>query len=98
MSDLKTSLQRLAERGTPIGSEQLRQRVAMDLAESPAGTSARTMPGWAIAVAVAAAVLVVLGITSVLLGGSDGAVVPLPPAQTTTTVPASTTVMAVPPI
>ena len=40
---------------------------------------------WVVAVAVAAGALVVIGVASVLLGGSDGSVVPLPPAEVSTT-------------
>lgn len=86
MSNLKSSLEQLAERGDPIGSDRLRERVAMELAGTAESDRARSVPGWTIAAAVAAASLIVIGVASLLLGGSDGAVEPLPPAASTTTV------------
>ena len=86
MSNLKSSLEQLAERGDPIGSDRLRERVAMDLAGRSESDRIRSVPGWAIAAAVAAASIIVIGVASLLLGGSDGAVEPLPPAASTTTV------------
>ena len=86
MSNLKSSLEQLAERGDPIGSDRLRERVAIDLAGRSKSDRTRSVPGWAIAAAVAAASLIVIGVASLLLGGSDGAVEPLPPAASTTTV------------
>lgn len=86
MSNLKSSLEQLAERGDPVGSDRLRERVAMDLAGRSESDRTRSVPGWAIAAAVAAASIIVIGVASLLLGGSDGAVEPLPPAASTTTV------------
>lgn len=83
MSDLKATLLKLAERGTPVGTERLRERVTLELA----GPTRRTAPGWTsarwrVAVAAAAVVLVVIGGTALLLGGAGGSIAPLPPVAT----------------
>ena len=90
------SLQHLAERGTPAGSARLREQVAMDLAGSGTGPTANTVPGWAIALAVAVAMIAVIGGTSLLLGGSDNPAISLPPAQSTNSLQVPTTVAADP--
>jgi len=96
MSDLRNSLQRLAERGSSLGSDRLRERVAMELAGSATHQTTGMIPGWAIAVAAAAVVFVVIGATTMLLGGSDSPVASLPPAQLTASTPSVTTVAEVP--
>lgn len=96
MSDLKNSLQHLAERGSSLGSDRLRERVAMELAGSATHQPTGMIPGWAIAVAAAAVVFVVIGATTMLLGGSDSPVASLPPAQSTASTPSVTTVADVP--
>jgi hypothetical protein len=96
MSDLKNSLQHLAERGSSLGSDRLRERVAMELAGSATHQTTGMIPGWAIAAAAATVVFVVIGATTMLLGGSDSPVASLPPAQSTASTPAITTVTEAP--
>lgn len=96
MSDLKASLQHLADRGSPVGSDRLRERVTIELAGRGTRQTTGMIPGWAIAVAAAAVVLVVIGGMTMLLGGSDGSVAPVSPPQSTTSLPVSTTVAEAP--
>ena len=82
---------------------QIRQAItALAMASRPAPTfeeivdtqptaEPRPRRTWIVAVATAAAVLIIIGAASFLLGGSDGSVVPLPPADTTTIPPDPTT-------
>jgi hypothetical protein len=95
MKDLETALQQLAERGSPAGSEGLRERVAMALAGAASPSRVAIIPKWAIAAVVAAATIVLVGGPIVLFGGSDGPVAsqPLPPA--TTAPPPTTTIVEV---
>jgi hypothetical protein len=86
MNDLKSRLTELSERGTPVGAEELRHRVMLDLAR---GSGRSGVPGWAIAMAAAAATIAVFGALSLLVGGSDGSIVPVGPTDT----PSSTTVV-----
>lgn len=75
MSDLKATLDQRSRRGIPIGSEQLRQQVAIELAgATPAAPPA--LRGALIALAVAAVVLVVVGGLALVFGGSEGSVPP----------------------
>lgn len=92
MSDLKTSLRQLAERGTPAGSERLRQRVAVELAGSPTRRESRVVPGLAVAVGVTVVTIAVIGGASVLLGGSDPSALQPSATQPTTAPPVSTSV------
>ena len=77
MSDLKRTLADLAERGTPIGADRLRDRVMLDLAPgSPSSTWARTdthRPAFVILAAVAATLLL-FGAVPLLFGwmGTSG--------------------------
>lgn len=101
MSDLKTTLRQLSERGTPVGSETLRERVALDLA---GGRPPRRVPaGWQVALSAAVFILIVIGGTSLLFGGPEGSMqtsgpggpeaeetVSTPPTTATTTVPPTT--------
>jgi hypothetical protein len=87
MKDLRRALQRRSERGDPIGSDRLRQRVAFELAGGhmrPEDTR-RRIPG--LAMAAAAAIVVLLGIGGfVLLSGEEEPdVVATTPTTTPTT-------------
>jgi hypothetical protein len=89
MKDLRRALQRRSERGDPIGSDRLRQRVAFELAGGhmrPEDTR-RRIPGPMMVAAAAAVVLIAVG-GVMLLGGEDEPVVTAPAV---TTVPITTT-------
>lgn len=64
------------------------------LPEPPSVPMHRPIPSWAIVAAAAIAGLVIIGTGSLLLGGSDGSIVPLPPAGTDGTIaPTPTTAL-----
>lgn len=94
MKDLRSSLQALSERGTPIGSDLLRQRVAVALAAGggrlrPAA-GRRVAPGWALAAAFAVTILGVgLPVYLLLRGGEEAVSTTVP---VTTSVPATTSI------
>jgi hypothetical protein len=90
MSDLKTALERLAERGEPIGSARLRERVVMRLVGQSKLTVIRqrgTRPVW-VAAGAALLVLLLVGVPLLIFGSGDGVVAD----QTTTTVGSTTSV------
>jgi len=109
--DLRDALRALSERGTPVGSEVLRQRVALALAgggEARLGARRRAAPGWVPAVAFVVTILVVgIPIYLVVRGGGEAVTTTtqltstVPPttstvAPTTTTVPPTTTTTTMP--
>ncbi|MFH1330989.1 MAG: hypothetical protein ABIJ48_10115, partial [Actinomycetota bacterium] len=92
MKDLRTSLIAMSERGTPLGSQKLRERVALKLAGgglAPEPDRGWRLPGPALAAVVATAVLVGFGGAMWFLNrpGDDSA--------ESTTLPVTTTVPAV---
>ena len=84
MNDLKARLTELAERGTHVGAEELRQRVMLDLAgrRVPGRSCAR---GWAIAMAAAVIAVILIGTPLILLPGSDGPISPSGPSEVAAT-------------
>jgi hypothetical protein len=100
MSDMKNSLTALAERGQPIGSDHLRERVVMDLLEQSAlSRKWQVSPAWA-AIAAAGAVLLLIGGIPLLFGnlGDGEPTAEQPPASMipATTVPPTPTTQAAP--
>ena len=92
MTDLKTRLAELSERGTHAGAEELRQRVMLDLAG--AGNPARpATPGWAIALAGAAIAVILIGAPLIMLRRTAES----EPAGPITTAPATPTTVATTP-
>lgn len=67
MNDLKTQLEELSERGTHAGAEELRHRVMLDLAGGRLAARS-AVSGWAVAVAVAVAAVLLIGIPLIVLG------------------------------
>jgi len=94
MSDLRAALIELAERGTPVGSGRMRERVAVELAGPIRRGGAEWMRiGWVVAATAAAVVLVVIGGTALLFGGTELSTPPpaaVAPAMTTTTAATTT--------
>ena len=99
MSDLARTLTEVAERGTPIGSARLRERVMLDLAADVSASPRRrfsvSRPIWAFAGA-AAVMLVLLGMVPLVLrtfsdGASVTATTAVTAAPTPTTMPPATT-------
>jgi hypothetical protein len=93
MRDLRAALTELADRGTPIGSGRMRDRVAVELA----GPIRRGGPewmrfGWVVATAAAVVVLVVIGGTALLFGGAERSIPPPVGVEPSTTTAATTTV------
>jgi hypothetical protein len=86
MTDIKAALVRLSERSTPGGSERLRERVQIELTEPSYREPRWQVSSWVVAATVASAVFVLIGGAAILLGGSDGLIVPLPPSESETTV------------
>jgi hypothetical protein len=111
MKDLTRTLTEIAERGTPIGSARLRERVMLDLAADASASRRRrfsvSRPVWAFAGA-AAAMLVLLGVVPLLLRTfSDGesvaattmaTIAPSTTPPPTTTLPATTLPLVPPPV
>jgi hypothetical protein len=92
MSDLRSALVELAQRGTPVGSGRLRERVALDLAGPIRRGGAEWMRiGWVVAATAAAVVLVVIGGTTLLVGGAERSTPPPPIAVEPSTTAVTTT-------
>lgn len=102
MRDLRASLIAMSERGTPLGSRRLRERVALKLAGAgltPEPVRGRRLRGPALAAVAAVIVLVAFGGVMWFLNRTEGeTAVPttipvtttLPPVSTTTSTPATT--------
>jgi hypothetical protein len=97
MTDLKDRLEALSERGTEIGSEQLRDRVVLDLANGAPSQSLtgpkRRFPGPVVAVAAAALVLALIGTlagVALLLSAGEDTTTPGQPVVTSTFPPVTT--------
>ena len=95
MSDLRDALIELAERGSPVGSGRMRERVALELAGPiRRGGSEWMRLGWVVAATAAAVVLIVIGGAALLFGGAEPSSrlpVAVGPSMTTTTAATTTT-------
>lgn len=105
MTDLRTQLESLAERGEPIGSAQLREQVMMDLLELTGEGRQRLVPvpgrrfspAWTVTVAAVAALLLI-GAVPLLLGSLRSTAPVVDPASTTTPPPTTAPLTTVPPM
>lgn len=98
MTDLKDRLEALSERGTEIGSEQLRDRVVLDLAggtrSQPLTGHKRRFPGPMVAAATAALVLALIGtlaLVALLVSSGEDTTTPDEPVVTSIPSPVTTT-------
>lgn len=105
MNDLTRTLTEVSERGTPIGSARLRERVMLDLAADASVPARRrfnvAQPAWAF-LASAAVMLVLLGVVPLVVraftnGESEATTATVVPTTVTTVVPETTLPATTPP-
>lgn len=94
MRDLQSALRALSERGTPVGPDLLRQRVAVELAgrgRLPLAAARRLRPGWLLAAAFAVTILLIgVPVYLVLRGSEESGIMTTP---VTTSIPATSSTM-----
>jgi hypothetical protein len=105
MTDLTRTLTEVSERGTPIGSARLRERVMLDLAADASVPARRRFnvarPAWAF-LAAAGLMLVLLGVVPLVVrafnnGESEAPTATVAPATVTTVIPETTLPATTPP-